>query len=198
MKIDIVTRASRGVDWLDRCYDSLRAIDLDWTWHIVAAPEVLHDTRAKAYLRTEVHMAPPHISAHDALCGVNSYLDNVPDSGQWFFNLDDDNLMHPNFNKLPTWADDRDVVLFSQHVHPQWRRIIDPNKLGPGHVDMAQFSAKRSTVGDLRFWNIYRGDSYFIQELVYRSQLKSNESVSCCLEVMSYYNAQRHPFTERP
>lgn len=198
MKVDIVTRASRGIDWLDRCHESLQAIELNVTWHIVATPNVVHDAIARAYARTEVHEAPNHSAAHDALCGVNHYLDTIPDRGQWFFILDDDNLMHPNFNKLPTWVEGPEVVLFSQHVHPQWRRIIDPNKLGPSHVDIAQFVAKRSVVDDLRFWNIYRGDSYFIQELVFRSQLKAKESVTCCLEVMSYYNAQRHPFTERP
>jgi hypothetical protein len=198
MKVDIVTRASRGIDWLDRCYDSMQAIELDWTWRIVATPGMFQEATARAYKRTEVYAAPAHDSTHDALCAVNFYLDTVPDNGQWFFNLDDDNLMHPNFNKLATWGDGKELVLFSQHVHPQWSRILDRNNLGPGHIDMAQFSARRSAIGDLRFWNIYRGDSYFIQELVYRMSLKSKESISYCFQVLSYYNAQRHPFTERP
>ena len=199
--VDIVTRADRGTDWLDRCYESLQSLKVLWTWHLVVRPGFIENVRSRGYDRTIVHCAPHHHTVHEALCGINYYLDAVPTNGQWFFNLDDDNLMHPNFDHLEELMTQHDILFFSQQVTPSSARIIVPGVLSPCTVDMAQFVARRTAVGNLKFWEIYRGDSYYLQELAIRARGGMGftpQRIGYFYGVASYYNAQRHPFTDRP
>jgi hypothetical protein len=199
--VDVVTRADRGIEWLDRCYESLIPLKIKWTWHIVVRPGFIVDARNRGYERTVVHLAPNHPTVHEALCGVNQYLANVPNVGQWFFNLDDDNLMHPNFDNLEETMSVNDIVFFSQQVTPTSARLIVPERFSPGCIDMAQFVARRTAMGRLKFWEVYRGDSYYIQELTLRAQGGMGlqpQRVAYFYGVASYYNAQRYPFTDRP
>lgn len=199
--VDVVTRADRGIEWLDRCYESLLPLKINWTWHIVVRPHFIQEARNRGYERTVVHLAPNHPTVHEALSGTNQYLANVPNIGQWFFNLDDDSLMHPNFDRLEPLMVNHDIVLFSQQVHPASARVIVPERFSPGCIDMAQFVARRTAMGRLKFWEVYRGDSYYIQELMLRAKGGMGfkvQRVAYFYEVASYYNAQRYPFTDRP
>ena len=185
----------------DRCYESLLPLKINWTWHVVVRPSFVLDARNRGYERTVVHVAPNHPTVHEALCGINHYLMSVPNTGQWFFNLDDDNLMHPNFDRLEALMSCNDIVFFSQQVSPESARLIEPGKFVPGSVDMAQFTARRSAMGRLKFWEIYRGDSYYIQELAIRATGSMGfpvQRIAYFYEAASYYNAQRRPFTSRP
>ena len=56
-------------------------------------------------------------------------------------------------------------------------------------IDMAQFCVKREIVNDLRFWEIYRGDGYFIMELYIRCK-ENGIQTQILSEIFSYYNAQ--------
>ena len=199
--IDIVTRADRGIEWLDRCYESLQELKMEWTWHIVVRPGFIENVRNRNYERAVVHCAPPHPTVHEALCGINHYLDTVPSNSQWFFNLDDDNLMHPNFYKLEQMMPRHDILFFSQQDTPSSARLIVPGVLSPGSVDMSQFVARRTAMGNLRFWEVYRGDSYYLQELEIRAKGgwgHALQRIGYFYGLASYYNAQRHPFTDRP
>jgi len=199
--VDVVTRADRGLDWLDRCYESLRPLRTKWTWHLVVRPGFIESVRNRGYERTVVHLAPNHPTVHEALCGINHYLDKVPNSGQWFFNLDDDNLMHSNFDHLEDMMVRHDILFFSQQVNPSSARLIVPESFSPGSVDMSQFTARRTAMGKLKFWEVYRGDSYYLQELSIRAKGGmgfTQQRVGYFYGVASYYNAQRYPFTDRP
>jgi hypothetical protein len=184
----IVTRFTRNEDgsirWLDNCYKSIISNDINYKWYIIGIED---DVDISKYKNT-IYLKFPSKPNWKNLC--NYYLDVVPDEGQWFFILDDDNLLHPNFKQLDDRIyNDTKLVIMSQLYEPDKIRVACEKNITVQKIDMAQFCIKREIINDLRFWEIYRGDGYFIMELYIRCREYGIQS-QIFPEVFSYYNAQ--------
>jgi hypothetical protein len=181
----IVTRFTRDNEkWLDRCYESILKSNLNYKWYIVGPNLPSNMTKYKNSNFLHFTQKPNWKN----LC--NFYFDTVKDEGQWVYILDDDNLMHYNFHLADKKIEhETELIIVSQEYEPNKIRIANENNITVQKIDMAQFCVKRSAVGDLRFWEIYRGDGYFIMELYIRCK-EYGKKVQIMHEVFSYYNAQ--------
>ena len=81
------------------------------------------------------------------------------------------------------------LIIVSQLYEPDKIRIACEQNIIVQKIDMAQFCVKREIVNDLRFWEIYRGDGYFIMELYIRCK-ENGIQTQILSEIFSYYNAQ--------
>jgi len=186
-RIHIMTRHTcESADSLRRCGESIRQTPVDHDWFIIGS-----DPSAASDLPDSHYLTCPTKPERDWGLLPNHYLETIADAGQWLYLLDADNLLHPGFAKWPGLIDpDCQLVVFSQQIDPAHIRLARPDKLWVQHVDAAQFCVKRSFIGDLRMWNIYRNDGYFLMELAIRAR-EQGVKVQVFAEVMSYYNAQR-------
>ena len=88
----IVTRFTRNdIKWLDNCYKSIVNNNINYKWYIIGTKDSIDVSKYK----NTIYLRFPDEPNWKNLC--NYYLDIVPDEGQWFFILDDDNLLHPKF-----------------------------------------------------------------------------------------------------
>lgn len=194
MKIDFVTPfdSRKSLDRLYKIYDSLNIIlqddFFDVKWYVLSNKKnIILDKQFKnfEYIHVDVKKFPPHGYLR------NYYLDNVSDKNQWFYCLDDDNLIHQNFINLKNMSMfDKKIIMFSQQTGFETKRIACKENTFVEKVDVGQLLFKRSFVGDLRFWeNVYRNDGYFLMELMFRSKNKDMDIIYNS-EIMSFYNAQ--------
>jgi hypothetical protein len=181
----IVTRFTRNdVKWLDNCYKSIINNDINYKWYIIGIDDYVDVSK----YRNTIYLKFPDKPNWKNLC--NYYLDVVPDEGQWFFILDDYNLLHPNFNQLDKKIQPNSkLIIVSQLYEPNKIRIACEQNIIVQKIDMAQFCIKREIINDLRFWEIYRGDGYFIMELYIRCK-EYEIQTQIIPEIFSYYNAQ--------
>jgi hypothetical protein len=126
----------------------------------------------------------------DYACLLNTYLREIGDEGQWVYILDDDNLMHPDFIKVYTQVKPDSVIFVGSQLLNNGIRIAKPWKLSVQEVDSAQYAIKKSHIGNLKHWDCYRHDGYFLTELVIRAR-EQNKGVQVFEDIMSYYNAQQ-------
>jgi hypothetical protein len=184
----IVTRFTRNedpsIEWLDNCYNSIIKTNINFKWYIIGVPEFWYTNKYSN--TTYIHF--PYKPNWKNMC--NYYLDMIPDEGQWVYILDDDNKMHPNFGRInKKLEDDTKLFIVSQRFSKDDTRIASEENIMVSKIDMAQFCIKREIIGDLRFWEIYRGDGYFIMEQFTRCK---EYGYKCQIfpEIMSYHNAQ--------
>ena len=123
---------------------------------------------------------------------MNLYLNIVPDHGQWVFFLDPDNLLHPKFEDVVSDPENLkgSMTVFGQRCGPEDYRDAKPANMEVQKVDLAQVLFNRKAIGELRSWDIYRHDGYFIQEMFIRAR-EDNKPVNFLNVVASYWNAQR-------
>jgi len=184
----IVTRFTRNEDWsirwLDNCYNSIIKTNINFKWYIIGVPKFWHTNK---YINT-TYINFPHKPNWKNMC--NYYLDLIPDEGQWVYILDDDNQMHPDFGKIDEKIEtDTKLITISQQYEKNKYRIASEDDIMVQKIDMAQFCIKREIIGDLRFWEIYRGDGYFIMEQIIRCK-EYGHKYQVFTDIMSYYNAQ--------
>ena len=87
-------------------------------------------------------------------------------TGDWIYFLDDDNIVHPNFNDLLEYMDkERDIIFFSQIFSNQKLRLM-PVSIDVGGVDTAMFLVKKSVM-DNHKWEegAYTADGILAKEL---------------------------------
>jgi hypothetical protein len=178
----VVTRHARGLDWLKRSGDSLALLRSAREWWVVG--EKAPDLGGMSFLQC------PPVKNPDRAARLNLYLDQVPDRGQWVYVLDDDNLIHPCLEAIMDRVHpDCQLVVVSQQLSPTSVRVANPWGLTVQWVDSAQYCVTRALIDDLRHWEIYRHDGYFLMELVIRAR-ESGARVQVFQEVGSFYNAQ--------
>lgn len=194
-ELHIVTPTTRSKEYLDRCYESIQQIKYNWKWFIVTNKNTYeHKIDITNYKHT-THIIQKRENKWNSL--INEYLDNY-EGGQFVYFLDDDNLIHENFNTALEFIFDKNFesLLFSQYGKIGDRpitRIIDENHLVVERVDQGQIIYKRNLIGNLRYWeDVYRGDGYFIMEYILRLQKEGKASkIIINREIFSYYNAQQ-------
>ena len=188
MNLHIVTPCTRDQSFLDRCYESIRKLDIPYSWFIVTEESKNVGLSLDNYENT-FHLKSNLVGWKDML---NYYLNEVEDSDQWVYVLDDDNLMHENFTKLTPYMEYPQIagITFSQRLDKENNiREMNPESIAPMKIDQAQFILRRSDIADLRYWNIYRGDGYFILEFKIRMGFKQRQML-VTNQVACNYNAQ--------
>lgn len=88
-------------------------------------------------------------------------------SGDWIYFLDDDNIIHPNFDDLlNTIEEDNEVVFFSQ-IFPNQRIRLIPSNIDVGGIDTAMFMVKKSVMDNHKWQeDAYIADGLLAKELV--------------------------------
>jgi hypothetical protein len=191
--IHIVTAFTRTPDFLDRAYESMKRFNFDYHWYIVTTSDkrlLIDDSK---YKNTTVLVKPDAMPMHT---GVNYYYDIVPDRNQWVYVLDDDNLMHPNFEYVShhTKVEECDMIVMDQHLkNNQFRRLTNIFDITIQKIDNGQFILRRRAVGNLRYWPIYRGDGYFATEMRIVTY-EAGRNIAVLPVVGCYYNAQTEIF----
>jgi glycosyltransferase involved in cell wall biosynthesis len=87
-------------------------------------------------------------------------------TGDWVYFLDDDNILHPNFNDLLEFMDkEKDVIFFSQIFASQKIRLI-PVTIDVGGIDTAMFIVKASVIKNHKWQeDAYVADGILAKEL---------------------------------
>lgn len=174
-------------DWLENCYKSITNLNIDFRWHLIA-PYDKDQVDISGYKNTQYTQFKDQITMWNMF---DFYFDSVIQEGQWFYALDDDNLMHPNFKLLDyVTEDDTKMIFFSQEYNEQCDfRFACEENIMIKKIDIGQICFKTEIVNELRFWNLYRADGYFIMELNLRSQERGIKK-QILPDIASYYNAQ--------
>ncbi len=181
MKLHIITRCTRqNPEWALHVGDSIAASAVAAAWYLVGP-----NAQGLPGL-----VLPCDCGDGDYARLLNHYLDIVPDDGQWVYVLDDDNLMHPGFKAAMDQADEAELIVGSQQVDATTVRVANPWDLTVQRVDSAQYCVSRRLIGELRHWNLYRHDGYFLMELLIRAR-EQGARVHVTQQVMSFYNAQQ-------
>ena len=184
--IHIVTAYTRTPEFLDRIYESIKSLNIDYHWYIVTPNSDLDFTK---YQNTTKLVKPDSMPMHT---GVNYYYDVIPDTGQWVYILDDDNLIHPNFPIVNNYIHSLncDMVVFGQQLDStNTRYVFNSEGINIQKIDNGQFLLRRTAVGKLRYWPIYRGDGYFATEMRIVT-IENGREVMILPIIASYYNAQ--------
>lgn len=187
--IHIVTCLSRTPDFIDRAYESIKALNINYQWYIVTTADKALSLNYSKYKNTTIIVKPGQMAMHT---GVNYYYDVIPDQGQWVYVLDDDNLMHINFNLVEphTHSPKCDMIVVGQQQENREIRYVDGIfNIAIQKIDNGQFLVRRKAVGPLRYWPIYRGDGYFASEIRILTY-ESGRDITILPVVASYYNRQ--------
>ena len=187
--IHIVTCLSRTPDFIDRAYESIKALNINYQWYIVTTADKALSLNYSKYKNTTIIVKPGQMAMHT---GVNYYYDVIPDQGQWVYVLDDDNLMHINFNLVEphTYSSKCDMIVVGQQQENREIRYVDGIfNIAIQKIDNGQFLVRRKAVGPLRYWPIYRGDGYFASEIRILTY-ESGRDITILPIVASYYNRQ--------
>ena len=187
--IHIVTCLSRTPDFIDRAYESIKALNINYQWYIVTTADKALSLNYSKYKNTTIIVKPGQMAMHT---GVNYYYDVIPDQGQWVYVLDDDNLMHINFNLVEphTYSPKCDMIVVGQQQENREIRYVDGIfNIAIQKIDNGQFLVRRKAVGSLRYWPIYRGDGYFASEIRILTY-ESGRDITILPIAASYYNRQ--------
>jgi cephalosporin hydroxylase len=196
--LHIVTPCTRKQEYLDKCFESIIQLNYNWKWYIVINKNVYKENLdIRKYNNTEL-LVQEKENKWNSL--INHYLDKINEENSLVYFLDDDNLIHPNFNKALKLIVDtnRTAIIFSQegkynNNESTFIRQATNDNLIVEKIDQGQIIYSRDSIGDLRYWeDNYRGDGYFIMEYLIRSRQKQNNGkILIFPEICSYYNAQK-------
>ena len=190
MNIHIVTPCTRDQSFLNRCYESILKLNIPYTWYIITDKSSYeHKLDLSSYENTH-HLESTLPKLWNSL--LNFYLESVPVTDQWMVVLDDDNLMHEGFKGILNYLNYPQIscVTYAQKTDKEGSiREMNSECFLPKRIDQAQFILRRSDIEDLRYWNIYRGDGYFIMEFKIRMEYK-NRQILVTNQVACNYNAQ--------
>ena len=187
--IHIVTGLSRTPDFIERAYESIKTLNIEYQWYIVTTNDKAPLIDVSKYKNTTVITKPGEMPMHT---GVSYYYDVIPDRGQWVYVLDDDNLMHHNFDLVVPHLQqpDCDMIAFGQQQENGSVRMINSIfDIAIQKIDNGQFMVRRKAVGSLRYWPIYRGDGYFATEMRIITY-EAGKSITVLPVNASYYNRQ--------
>ena len=185
--VHIVTAYTRTFDYLKRAYDTIKGLNIDYHWYIVTTREKQIDLTG--FKNTTILIKPGNMPMHT---GVNYYYDTIPDTGQWVYVLDDDNVLHFNFYLINEHIKNKncDLIVFAQQVNKQDVRLINNVfDITVQKVDNGQFMVRRNAVGNLRYWPVYRGDGYFATEIRILTY-ECGRNITILPFIASYYNYQ--------
>lgn len=185
--IHIVTRyTSETDDQLQRLASSLTALESNsYDWFLVGKGAIWRPVDLQA-----CRIEAPTLPKNDWGYLINLYLDCVPDVGQLVYFLDGDNIFHRAMVEvLKDVTEDVDMLVVDQEYAPGAFRKASMANLVVQQVDIAQVVFRRSFIGDLRAWSVYRNDGYLIQELTIRAKEYGNR-IACVNISASYWNAQ--------
>lgn len=117
----------------------------------------------------------------------NFALSKISDG--WVYCLDDDNLIHPEFNlkfHIALMFSGYKGVIFPQELPDGSIRPVGPEHTRVCHIDQAQFVLERSII-DREYEQVYEADGRFIEDIYkrYKDQFHFGAKPRC------YYNKLR-------
>lgn len=191
MILNIVTPTTRTEN-LAKIADSIisNKTPIQIRWWIIIDVTVL----SRMYMSsTDIDIKVIH-SPHTALAGHahrNDVLDQISDPEEWFYSIDDDNVMHHDF--LTTLYDahmnGKSGLIVAQELRDRTLRLpVAPELVKLNHIDTAQFAFKVGLLDTHRFFeDRYDADGVFIEEL-YKQHSDKFQLVN---KPLSYYNFLR-------
>lgn len=177
MRIAIVTPLSRGenlekvmLSVLDGRYATGEAVPL--MWYIIKDPTCTPvDPAVEAFVRSQ-QWVQMYTAQDQALAGhahrnfVLNHLQITPDF--WFYSLDDDNILHPDFiEEIALNSYECDVMVVDQILKDGTKRLTAaPENTKLNSIDTAQYTFRiRATDGLLFDPHRYDADGVFIESL---------------------------------
>jgi glycosyltransferase involved in cell wall biosynthesis len=165
IKLSIIVPFSRQTVNLDEIINSLNKVTLAQLELIIVSSTERED-ELKEWLPQGLNIKLYHTD-EETVYGNNYRNIGVKNASRdWLYFLDDDNIMHPNFNDLLEVLDkDKDVVFFSQ-IFPNQKLRLMPVTIDVGGVDTAMFMVKKSVM-DNHKWEegAYTADGILAKEL---------------------------------
>jgi len=145
--------------------------------------------------RPDVNVAG-HASRNASIKVINSLADENSGLIEYFYSLDDDNILHPDFlSRFADWANEdnlKQMYIFSQlNKDGTLRLLADINSVKVGHIDTAMFvfDIKHAVDNNIYFDETdYCADGKFAE--TYRNSLKLDQ-IGVTQERLCYYNFLR-------
>jgi hypothetical protein len=172
MNLVIITACSRPEN-LQKIKES---INVKCEWIIVYDSSVPINNFDEKWI-TEIYIQGGIVGAKQKNIGLDYTLPY-----DYVYFLDDDNLLHPDFNKLLEIVDCKKYLgyIFAQDLNRSTRM---PD-VKVGYIDLAQYLLRRELIGDIRFSQTYECDGYLIEE-IYK---KYSDKILILNDIYSYYN----------
>tara|TARA_R110000737_G_scaffold341145_1_gene364633 strand:+ start:664 stop:2517 length:1854 start_codon:yes stop_codon:yes gene_type:complete len=200
MKINVITRCTRTSNLLKikpTVFDTVKSEGIEIHWHIMFDTGALKDIDAE--ILAELDQANTTIHFIKGKKGGMMYPETTDlirsiKTG-WFYLLDDDNIMHPEFYQRVRDAaaqpsnSGKQVIMVGQSVDGkdftglQYREAT-PESTGFRKTDIAQILFSGELLETYGFTASYAADGYFIEE-VYTNNPSTFVWIN---EVLSYYN----------
>jgi len=209
-KLHIVTRCTR-VQNLLAVKDSIvmGGKGFDITWHLIFDTNVLKDVDVSlmSQLSDDKYKLSYHFMAsaqgaygYDSINKIVSTIPNEePFNKEWFYLLDDDNILHEDFNKLSNVISEQDkinpdlgIIIFDQYIGGkdftgQEFRVAAPENTKIGGIDAAQYIIRRKMLtwpGGIEYSWDYCADGRLMNFLI----TVYEESFHFVNETLCYYN----------
>ena len=162
INLSIVIPFSRKIINLDAIVNSINSTNIE----IIIVTSDDREDEVKEWLPKDLNIKL-YSTNEDTISGNNYRNIGVSKvTGDWIYFLDDDNILHPNFNDLLEFMDkDKDVIFFSQILANQQIRLM-PITIDVGGVDTAMFIVKKSVMGNHKWQeDAYTADGILAKEL---------------------------------
>jgi len=165
INLSIVIPFSRKIINLDEIVNSISKIT-NTNIEIIIVTSDDREDEIKEWLPKDLNIKV-YSTDEDTISGNNYRNIGVnKTTGDWIYFLDDDNIIHPNFNDLLEFMDkDKDVIFFSQIFANQQLRLM-PVTIDVGGVDTAMFLVKKSIMDNHKWQeDAYTADGILAKEL---------------------------------
>lgn len=196
---NLVTPCSRP-EFLMTIYDSIKNqtynnfANITWwimldTKRVTSIKEVNLPKSANFSIEVILDSYPSSVAGH----GQRNAVLNKLGTHDWFYSIDDDNILHPNFletvnNEIKASSDIKAVVVNQVLKNGSTRLLAAPQNTKVCSIDTAQYIVRTDLVGDTRFVETeYCADGIFIETL----HKKDAESFRYVNQPFCYYNYLR-------
>ena len=162
INLSIIIPFSRKIINLDAIVNSINSTNIE----IIIVTSNDREDEVKEWLPKDLNIKL-YSTNEDTISGNNYRNIGVSKAtGDWIYFLDDDNILHPNFNDLLEFMDkDKDVIFFSQIFANQQIRLM-PITIDIGGVDTAMFIVKKSVMDNHKWQeDAYTADGILAKEL---------------------------------
>lgn len=164
MKLNIITPFTRSRSNLIEIYESIQKIKkASVTWIIVYQ----EDKEEELYnLPDNIVKINGGVSCTYGNRYRNIGIESLTDEDSWTYFLDDDNIVHPNFDILLSNIDEtKDVIFFAQSFPNQNIRLV-PTEIKVGNVDTAMFLIRTKVIKNYKWEEEhYTADGILAEEL---------------------------------
>jgi glycosyltransferase involved in cell wall biosynthesis len=177
MKLHIITRCTRPKN-LEKIKKSILVITgYEIKWHIIFDTNLVKEIQGellsnldKLDINIQYNFMPSSKKSY-GYDSVNKVISNINDD-EWIYLLDDDNILHPNFNELiPEITNDINILVFNQYIGGkdftglEFREAkVENTKVGG--VDAAQYIIRAKMIKSNNYKSDYCADGILMESLI--------------------------------